>query len=99
MGEIEKVSGFFEGSWVGQFRAVDLERARLFGRFIAEIMEREGVQDVGFSIREGSAGEFSDETARITFSDPVPREIFPESVPHEEVQRQLKERRRGDDDD
>jgi len=92
MGEIEKrpaEAGFFEGSWVGQFRAQDELTARIFMQAVAETMADMGVEDVGWHVRQGSQGEFSDETARVNLSERVPGELFPESVSHTEVKRQL----------
>jgi hypothetical protein len=98
MGELERSPRIFEGQWVGQFRAVDAEKARLFGQYIANLMEQQGVQDVGFSVREGSASEFRDDEGRISLQEDVPKSVIHESVSNEEVQRQLKEIRGGDSD-
>lgn len=91
----EQASGptYFEGSWVGQFRAIDEEKARLFANTVAQAMETLGVSDVGYDVRSGSYREFAaDEGARASLADMVPS-IDHESVSHEDVRRQLKEAR------
>ena len=99
MSELERVAGFYEVSLIGQFRAGGREQAKMFAQLLANDLERLGVLDVGWDVRQGSASEFDDSEARVSLGDQVPKEIFPESVPHEEVQRQLKEHRRGDNDE
>jgi len=109
VGELEKRSvpipvdepKFYEGSWVGQFRAINDEQARLFGQAVRRAMEEMGVQDVGVAVRLGSVREFAaDEGARINFIEDVPHGVIHESVTHEELQRQLKaaRERTGDGD-
>jgi hypothetical protein len=99
MGEIERLAGFYEGSWVGQFRANSPHQAKLFAQAVATAMEDLGVNDVGYVVREGSGAEFSDDEARISIGESVPHSVVHDSVPHEEVRRQLKEAQSGNDDD
>lgn len=95
MSEIEKhpePANYYEGSWVGQFRAVSGDHARRFVQTVANVMEDMGVQDVGHSVREGSHSEFAaDENARVRLAERVPQQVMHESVPHSEVRRQIKE--------
>jgi hypothetical protein len=92
--EQQREPRFYEGSWVGQFRAIDNDRAKLFAHAVARAMEEFGVQDVGVSYREGTGQEFSDDEGRVTLTEQVPRDILHESVSNDELQRQLRDARK-----
>lgn len=49
--ERSKQARFFECSWVGQFRAIDADKARLFAQAVANKMQEMGVNDVGYDAR------------------------------------------------
>jgi hypothetical protein len=106
--ERSKVAGFWELSLIGQFRAVDRDKARLFAQAVADAAKAMGLNDCGYDVRKMSGEVFDDEAARMQLlndtwrpewgpkpweNDPVPSELFPENVPHSEVQKAL---RRGD---
>lgn len=106
MNEIEKSkAGFWELSLIGQFRAIDRAKARLFAQAVADRALELGLNDCGWDIRQMSGAVFTDDQARMRLlndtwrpewgpkpweqEDPVPPELFPESVPHSEVRKAL----------
>lgn len=106
MGEIEKSRApYWEFSLIGQFRAIDREKARLFAQTVADRAREMGLGDPGWDVRPMGEGIYSDEAARTQLlndtwrpewgpkpweqEDRVPPELFPESVPHSEVRKAL----------
>lgn len=110
MGEIEKSrAGFWELSLIGQFRAIDRAKARLFAQAVADRALELGLNDCGWDIRQMSGEVLTDDQARMQLlndtwrpewgpkpweqedKDLVSPDLFPESVPHHEVQKALKD--------
>jgi hypothetical protein len=96
---------YYEVSFVGQFRAADKAKARRFAQYISDLMGTHGVHDVGYDVREMGEMVLNDDQARMKLindtwrpewgpkpwerEDRVPSDLFPESVPHSEVQKAL----------
>jgi hypothetical protein len=105
-----KDTPFWELSLIGQFRAVDREKARLFAQAVANAAEELGLHDVGWDIREMGEGVLTDEQAkwklledtwRPEWGDPpwkravdVLREPFADDPTHEEVMERIRASRK-----
>jgi hypothetical protein len=63
--EKSKAAGFWELSLIGQFRAIDRDKARLFAQAVANAAEELGLHDCGWDVREMSADVLTDEQARM----------------------------------
>lgn len=60
-----KDTPYWEFSLVGQFRAIDRDKARLFAQAVATAALEMGLSDPGWDIRPMGEGIYSDEAARM----------------------------------
>jgi hypothetical protein len=62
---------FYECSWVGQFRAIDADKAKLFAQAVADKAQEMGVHDVGYDVRVMPREVLTDAEARTSLIEHV----------------------------